>query len=114
MIVQYAVITEMILTLSHDNTAHKQLNGPDALERNLALAGGLVQTKLVAQLILAHGIGVINLVSEDEEGNLGEVFHGEEGVELSLGLGETLVVLGIDKEDDTADLGEVVLPQTAS
>jgi hypothetical protein len=67
----------------------------------------------MSQLVLAHGIGVIDLVSEDEEGHLGQLLHGEEGVELGLGLGEALVVLGVDEEDDPADFGEVVFPQAA-
>lgn len=104
----------LAVALAHDDTAHEQLDGPNALERDLAFAGGLVQTQLVAKLVLAHGIGVVNLVAEDEEGDLGEVLHGQEGVELGLGLGESLVVLGVDQEDDTANFGEVVLPQTAS
>lgn len=66
----------------------------------------------MAQLILTHGVGVVDLVSEDEEGNLGEVLHGEKGVKLGLGLGEALVVLGVDEENDAADFGEVVLPET--
>lgn len=103
---------ERVLTLTHDNTAHEQLNGPDTLERDLALTSSLVQTELVTQLILGDGVGVIDLVTEYEEGDLGEILHGEQGVQLSLGLGETLVVLGIDQEDDAADLREVVLPQT--
>jgi hypothetical protein len=67
----------------------------------------------MSQLVLANSIGVIDLVSEDEEGHLGQLLHGEEGVELSLGLGEALVVLGVDEEDNPADLGEVVFPQAA-
>jgi hypothetical protein len=50
----------------------------------------------VAELILADGVGVVDLVSEDKEGDLGELLHGEQGVELGLGFGETLVVLSID------------------
>ena len=103
----------LAVTLSHDNTAHKDLNGPDTLERDLALTSSLVQTKLVADLILAHGVGVVDLVSEDEEGHLGQLLHGQERIELGLGLGEPLVVLGVDQEDDAADFGEVVFPQTA-
>lgn len=102
------------LTLSHDDTAHEHLNGPDSLKRNLALTRGLVQSKLVAKLVLANSIGVVDLVSEDQEGNLGQLLHGKEGVELGLGLGETLVVLGVNEEDDTANFGEVVLPQATS
>jgi hypothetical protein len=38
----------LAVALSHDNTAHENLNGADALKRDLALAGGLVETKLVS------------------------------------------------------------------
>jgi hypothetical protein len=65
------------------------------------------------QLVLGHGVGVVDLVAQDDEGNLGELLHGQEGVELGLGLGESLVVLGVDEEDDTVDVGEVVSPDTA-
>lgn len=102
----------LAVTLSHDNTAHKQLDRPDTLERNLALTSSLVQTELVTKLILADGIGVVDLVTEDEEGDLGKILHGEKGVEFGLGLRETLVVLGVNEEDDTANFGEVVLPET--
>lgn len=104
----------LAVALSHDDTAHEQLNGSDSLERDLALTSSLVETKLVAELILTDSVGVVDLVTENEEGDLGEILHGEKGVELGLGLGETLVVLGVDEEDDTANFGEVVLPETAS
>jgi hypothetical protein len=68
----------------------------------------------VSQLVLRDSLGVIDLVAQDDEGNLGELLHREEGVELGLGLGESLVVLRIDKEDDTVDLREVIPPDTAS
>jgi hypothetical protein len=67
----------------------------------------------VSELILADGIGVVDLVSEDQEGDLGELLHGEEGIEFGLGLGEALNVLGIDEEDNAANFGEVVLPQAS-
>lgn len=65
------------------------------------------------QLILAHGAGVVDLVSENKEGDLGELLHGQESVQLGLGLEEPLVVTGVDQEDNTADFGEVVPPETA-
>lgn len=68
----------------------------------------------MSHLVLGDGIGVVDLVAEDNKGNLGQLFHGEEGVEFGLGLAESLVVLGVDKEDDTVDLGEVVAPDTSS
>ena len=101
------------LTLSHHNTAHEDLDRSDTLKRDLALTGSLVETKLVAQVILADSIGVIDLVSENEEGNLRKLLHGEESVELGLGFGEALVILGVNQEDDSAHFGEVVLPETA-
>jgi hypothetical protein len=67
----------------------------------------------VSHLVLGDGIGVVDLVAKDNKGNLGKLFHREEGVELGLGLTESLVVLGVDKEDDTVDLGEVVAPDTS-
>lgn len=67
----------------------------------------------MSHLVLRDSIRVVNLVAENDEGNLGELLHGEEGVELGLGLTESLVVLGINKEDNAVDLGEVVAPDTS-
>lgn len=65
------------------------------------------------QLLLADGVGMIDLVAEDQEWRLLQLFHAEQRIELGLALGEALWVLGIDEEDDAGDLGEVVLPQAA-
>lgn len=56
---------------------------------------------------------MVDLVTEDDERSAGELLHGEERIELRLGFGETLVVLGVDEEDDAADFGEVVAPEAA-
>ena len=101
------------ITLPHDNRAHENLNRPDALQRDLALARRLIQAQLMSQLVLADRIRVVDLVSEDQEGRLGEVFHGQERVELGFGLGEALWVFGVDQEHDPGDFGEVVFPQAA-
>lgn len=42
----------LAVALSHDDGAHEDLNGPDALEWDLALAGCLVETEFVPQLVL--------------------------------------------------------------
>lgn len=55
---------------------------------------------------------MIDFVAQDQKGDFGEVFHGEEGVELDFGFGEALVVFGVDEEDDPGDFGEVVAPET--
>lgn len=102
------------VSLAHDNRAHEDLDGTDALQGDLALASGLVQTKFVSESVLRNGAGVVDLVAENDKGDLGELLHGQEGVELGLGLGEAVLVLGVDQEDDTVDLGEVVSPDTTS
>lgn len=66
------------------------------------------------QLILGHGIRVVDLVAQDEEGHARELLHGEQGVQLGFGLGEAFEVLGVDEEDDAAYFGEVVLPEATS
>jgi hypothetical protein len=96
----------LAVSLPHDHTAHEYLNGPDALKRDLALASSLIQAKRRAQLVLRHGFGMINLVAEDDEGRVLELFHGEEGVEFGLGFVEALVVFRVDEEDNARDLGD--------
>lgn len=65
------------------------------------------------QLVLANSVGVVDLVAQHKEGGLAQILHAEQRVELGLALGEALRVLGVDEEHNSADLGEVVLPQTA-
>ena len=108
------MVIKNIRTLSHNNTAHEHLNRPDAFEGDLALARGVIQTELLPQLILTDRIRVVDLVAQDDKGHLGQLLHRQESVELDLGLGKALVVLGINEEDDAVHLGEVVSPDTAS
>lgn len=98
--------------MSHNNRAHEDLDWSDTLKWDLALTSRLVKTQLVSQLVLADGIWVVDLVTKDNKRNLGELLHGEEGIEFGLRLGKTLVVLSIYEEDNTGDLWEVVLPET--
>jgi hypothetical protein len=115
------------LTLPHDHTAHEDLNRPDALERHLALSCCLVETKLspvpcqrflpefrvslfLPELVLGYRLRVVNLVTQHQEGDVGQRLHSQQRIELGLRLSETLVVLGVNEEYDTADLGEVVTP----
>lgn len=100
------------LTLAHDNTAHEDLDRADTLERNLALTSSLVKTKLVTQLILADRVGVVDLVSENQERHLGEVLHSEKRIQFGLGLVEPFVVDRVAQEHNTGDLGEIILPET--
>lgn len=65
------------------------------------------------ELVLAHSPRRVDLVAEDQEGDLRELLDGEQGVELRLGLGEPLKVGTVDEEDDAVDLREVVPPEAA-
>jgi len=67
----------------------------------------------MSQFLLAHRIRVVDLISQDQKGNFGEIFHCEQGVELGLGFRKTFVVFGVDEEDDPGHFGEVVAPQSA-
>ena len=67
----------------------------------------------MSHLILLAGSGVIDLVTQDDDGHLRKLLHREKGVELGLGLLESLVILGVDEEDDTVNLGEVIAPDTS-
>lgn len=56
---------------------------------------------------------MVNLVAEDYEGDVGEGIPVQEEIEFVLGLRESLGVDGVDQEDNTVDLGEVISPDTA-
>lgn len=66
----------------------------------------------MSQLVFGHSIGVIDLVAQNDEGDLGQLFQGQKGVELSFGFGQAFMVLGIDEENDTIDLGKIISPNT--
>jgi hypothetical protein len=97
-------------TLSHNNTAHENLDWSNAFKRDLALACCLVQTKLVSEFVFADSVGMIDFVSKNQERYLGQILHGQESVKLRLRLREALTILCIDQEDDARHLREVVLP----
>ena len=68
------------VTLTHDDRAHEDFDGTNVPERDLAFAGSLVQTQLVPQLFFGNGSSGVNLVTKDEEGDLGERLNGHCGL----------------------------------
>ena len=68
------------LTLSHNNAAHEDFNRPNPFEWNFSFPGGLPHPKLMPQLFLRDRVRMVDLVAKDEEGYLGKILHGEEGV----------------------------------
>lgn len=77
-----------------------------------ALSKG-VQTKLVGDLGGVHGVGQILLVGEDEKEGVTELVLVEHALELLTGLDNTVAIVGVDDEDDTLGVLEVVPPQRA-
>lgn len=94
------------ISLPHNHTAHEDLNWPDALKRHLAFTRCLIQTQHTAQLVLGDGIGVIDLVTQDDKGRVLQLFHGEQGVQLGFGFVQPLVVFCVDEEDDAGYFGD--------
>lgn len=67
----------------------------------------------MAEGVFGLCVGVVNLVAEDNKGDVGEGIPVQEEIEFVLGLRESLGVDGVDQEDDTVDFGEVISPDTA-
>ncbi len=65
------------------------------------------------QLVLADGVGMIDLVAQDHERHLGQVFHRQQRVQLGFGFRQAFVVFGVDQEDDAGYFGEVIFPEPA-
>lgn len=101
------------IPLPHNNTAHKHLDRPDTLTRHLTLPSSLIQIQSITKLILGNGLGVVNLVSENEEGDFAQLLHREKCVQLGPALGETLEVFSVDEEDDAADFRKIVFPEAS-
>jgi hypothetical protein len=62
------------------------------------------------QVVLAHGVRQVDLVTKHQKGDGGEAIVRQQARELALRLGEALAVGGVDQVDDGVDFGVVVLP----
>lgn len=67
----------------------------------------------MSQLILTDCIRMIDLVTQNHEGDLVQLLHAQQSVEFGFRFRKTLVILGVNKEYDAGDFWEVVLPETA-
>ena len=75
-----------------------------------ALSEG-VQAKLVGDLSGVHGVGQILLVGEDQEKSITELVLVEHALELLTGLDDTVAIVGVNDEDDTLGVLEVMSPE---
>ena len=70
-----------------------------------------MQAKLVGDLGCVHGVGQILLVGEDEEESVTELVLVEHALELLTGLDNTVAIVGVDDENDTLGVLEVMPPE---
>jgi hypothetical protein len=70
-----------------------------------------VQAKLVSDLGGVHGVGQILLVGEDKEKSITELVLVEHALELLTGLDNTVAIVGVDDEDNTLGVLEVMSPE---
>ena len=102
------------ISLPHNHTTHKDLNRPYSLQRHLALARRLPKAQLVSEFLFTNSVWVVDLIAKNTEGDFGEIFHCEKGVEFSFRFGEAFVVFSVNEKDDAGNFGEVIFPETAS
>lgn len=72
-----------------------------------------MQAKLVSDLGSVHGVGQILLVGEDEEESVAELVLVKHALKLLASLDDTVAIVGVDDEDDTLGVLEVMPPQRA-
>lgn len=90
-----------------DDAAHEDLQWADigVHEVDFALSSSEVaQAQVIAELVLRGRIGDVDLVPQDEEGDVGQGVIRKEGVQLLLRLGKPLLVEGVHKINDCIHL----------
>jgi hypothetical protein len=69
-----------------------------------------MQTEILSELFLLHGLLFVNLVAEDDERHGLELLHLKKRVELKLGLSDSFVICRVDNEDNAVELAAVLAP----
>lgn len=101
------------VSYSLHHTAHKQLNWSGAWVLLLGiLAIGLMEmeVELLSQLLLLHGVLLVDFIAEDHKGDILELFHLKQWIQLTLGLVDSLSVCCVDHKDNTVKLTAILLP----
>jgi hypothetical protein len=70
-----------------------------------------IQSQLLRQLSCAHCIGQILLVGKHQHHRIAQLVLVQHIVELSFGLNDTLAIVGVNDEDESLRVLEVVAPQ---
>lgn len=70
-----------------------------------------VQSQLVGDLSSVHGVGQILLVGEDQEERIPELVLVKHALQLLACLDNTVTIVGVDDEDDTLGVLEVMSPE---
>jgi len=72
-----------------------------------------MQSKLIGNLCSVHGIGKILLVGEDKEQSIPELILVQHPLQLLTSLRNTFPIVGVDDEDNTLGILEIVSPEWA-
>jgi len=94
------------------NGAHEDFNGSaidlaDLFASPSALGS---QSIYISQFFFRSGILLIDLVTEDDNGDLGEFGGGHEGFEFLFRFFKSVLVGSVDEVNDTVNSGEITLP----
>ncbi|GMS97351.1 hypothetical protein PENTCL1PPCAC_19526, partial [Pristionchus entomophagus] len=99
------------LSAQHLAHVHLQRTRREVGARNLAFAGAhVLHAEVPLELVLAHRARLVDLVAEYDDGSGGHHLIPEQTLQLGLRLHQSLVVGGVDQEDDAVHGREVVLP----
>ena len=78
-----------------------------------ALPSGLaVQSKHLSQLVLPGSSWSVNLVAEDEDGTVAQLFVSQQRLQLNFALAEPGSVAAVHQEHDGIHCGEIVFPDS--
>lgn len=98
---------------SSNNGAHVQLDGASSGSiRTPVLSIRVHQSELIFQFVLAGSTGHVDLISEDQKGNVLQFLRGQKSIQLLLCLGESAPVDSIYYVNNSVHGGEIILPQT--
>jgi len=93
-------------------TLVKSITGSSASGLNVpATLSQAVQTKLIGDFGGVHGVWQILLVGEDQEESIPELILVQHALQLLPGLNNTVAIVGVDNEDNTLGVLEVMPPQ---
>lgn len=82
-------------------------------DRQDARTGGVLQSESLFEHHIVHSLHGVNLVAKNAERHMLKFGGTQKTLQLLSGLVEAVAVSGINHENNSVNLGEVILPDTA-